>query len=70
MSTYRVVVLPVSVMKSALQFVSGMMVIYVIYCIIQVTYLNHVLPQCLLLTAFQYARLLDAFCIGDAFVVR
>lgn len=47
-----------------------MMVIYVIYCIIQVTYLNHVLPQCLLLTAFQYARLLDAFCIGDAFVVR
>lgn len=30
-------------MKSAVQFVSGMIMNYTIYCIIQVTYLNHVL---------------------------
>lgn len=42
---------------------------YGIYRIIQMTYLNHVSHQCLLLITFQCAKLLDAFYIGGAFVV-
>lgn len=68
-STYRLMILQLQGRKSALQFIFGVIMNYVIYPVIQMTYLHHVLHQCLLLVTFQGAKSLHAFCIGDAFVV-